>query len=95
MKQKDMYLLKLVGFKPSRNSTGCEAAYRLGESHTGDRSVEHSHPDHMERVEAHRVPNTNMRGQQLNGQVTEMKSGKETACQTNSFDTWKQKSGNT
>lgn len=56
------------------NSTGCETTHRLGESHAGDRSVEHSHPDHMQRVEAHRVPNTNVRSQQLHRQVGERKN---------------------
>lgn len=59
-------------------SAGCESAYRLGESHTGDRSVKYPHPDHMERVEAHRVPNTNVRSEQLNRQVREMKSDRGT-----------------
>lgn len=54
-------------------SSGCETTHRLGESHAGDRSVEHSHPDHMQRVEAHRVPNTNVRSQQLHRQVGEIK----------------------
>lgn len=59
-------------------SAGCISAYRLGESHTGDRPVKYSHPDHMERVEAHGVPNTNVRSEQLNRQVREMKSDRGT-----------------
>ena len=52
-------------YHQSLSSTGCDAAHRLGESHAGDGSVEHTHPDHMQRVEAHRVPHTHVRSQQL------------------------------
>lgn len=42
----------------------------------------------MERVEAHRVPDTNMRSEQLNGQVTEMKSDRDSVLDklTKKFD---------
>lgn len=42
-------------------------SYRLGEGHAGDRPVKHSRPDDVQRVEAHRVPNADVRSQQLNG----------------------------
>lgn len=41
------------------------AAHRLGEGHAGDRSVEHPHPDQVERVEAHGVPDPDVRSEQL------------------------------
>lgn len=50
-------------------------AHRLRESHAGDCSVKHPHPDYMERVEAHRVPHTHMRGEQLSRQVTGIQRG--------------------
>lgn len=60
--------------KPSPKSAGSESAYRLGERHTGDGSVEDSHPNDMESVEAHGVPHTNMGGQQLSRQTAKMNS---------------------
>lgn len=46
-------------------SSALQDAHRLGESHAADGSVEHTHPDHMQRVEAHRVPHAHVRSQQL------------------------------
>lgn len=42
------------------------SSYRLGESHACDRSVKHSHPDNVKRVEGHGVPDANMRREGLN-----------------------------
>lgn len=50
----------------SSKSPGCWSSYRLGESHTRDRSVKHSHPDNVKRVEGHGVPNANVRRKRLN-----------------------------
>lgn len=47
-------------------SPDSRSSYRLGESHACDRSVKHSHPDNVERVEGHGVPNANMRRERLN-----------------------------
>ncbi|KAF3847355.1 hypothetical protein F7725_020383, partial [Dissostichus mawsoni] len=41
------------------------AVLRENKDHAADSSVEHTHPDHMQRVEAHRVPHTHVRSQQL------------------------------
>lgn len=53
----------------SKTQSVCGAAHRLGESDTGHSSVKHSHPDHMECVETHRIPNTDVRGKQLKKKV--------------------------
>lgn len=41
-------------------------SYRFGEGHAGDRPVEHPGPDDVQRVEAHRVPDADVRSQKLN-----------------------------
>lgn len=48
--------------------------YRFGEGHTGDRAVEHARPDDVQRVEAHRVPDADVRSQKLNGTNTDFMS---------------------